>query len=398
MASSNTLITPTIIAKEALMMLENNMVMGNLVHRQYKQEFAKIGTSVTIRKPNKFTATKAQARTNTNMAESSDTLTVATQAHVSWAFSSVELTMTIEEYSRRYIKPAANALANIIDKDGCALYTDVWNTLGTPGVHPSTFKSLGDCQQRLDEEAAPADQRVAVLNPAANWNLADGLKGTFAAKPALDIFTKGYLGTVAGLDLHMDQNIQAHTTGTFTTSSTPLVNGSTSQGATTLVTDGWQASTAVLKDGDVFTVANVYSVNPVSGDSTGVLKQYSTTSDKSSDASGDATISVPFAQRSTGAYKTISAMPANDAAITPLGTEATAYAQNLVFHPNAFALVVMPLAMPAGVWGGRETFNNMSIRVVKDYDIDADEEIIRLDVLYGWKAIYPELATRLAGA
>ena len=396
MASSNTLITPTIIAKEALMMLENSMVMGNLVHRQYKQEFNKIGTSVTIRKPNKFTVTESATRTNTNMAESSTTLTVSTQAHVSWAFSSVELTMTIEQYSERYIKPAAMALANSVDAKLTGLYDDVNDLTGTPGVDPSTFKSLGDAQQRLDENAAPNSPRHAVLNPAANWGLADGLKGTFAAKPANDIFTKGYLGTVAGLDIHMDQNIKAHTCGVHTTSATPLVKTGSSASDTTLVTKGWNGSSSTVTAGDVFTCAAVNAVNPVSGADLGYLKQMVILNNETS-SSSDITMDLGFALVASGAYKTVSALPLASAAITMVGTESTAYAQNLVFHPNAFALVTMPLAMPAGVWGARETYNNLSIRVVKDYDISADEEIIRLDILYGVKTLYPELACRVVG-
>ena len=286
MASSNTLITPTIIAKEALLMLENSMVMGRTVHTQFKKEFAKVGTSITIRKPNKFRVTEAQARTNTDLSEPSTTFTVATQAHVSWAFSSVELTMTIEEYSERYIKPAAMALANSLDVKLASLYTEVYNEVGTPGTTPATFAALGSAQQRLDEEAAPSNDRFGILNPAANWSLADGLKGTFAAKPAHDILTRGYLGTIANLDLHMDQNIQTHTTGGFTTSATPEVRTTSTTADTTLASEGWNASTSTVKDGDVFTIATVYAVNPVSGASTGTLKQWVVTADTTADSNG----------------------------------------------------------------------------------------------------------------
>lgn len=394
MVSSNTLITPTIIAKEALMMLENNMVMGNLVHRAYKKEFGKIGTSVTIRKPNKFMATKSASLSYSNIVEPSTTLTVNTQAHVGWSFSSVELTMTIEEYSERYIKPAAMALANQIDYDLCGLYDDVHNEVGTPGSTPSTFGVLGDAQTYLDNEAAPAP-RHAVVSPATNWALADGLKGTFAQKPANDIFTRGYLGTVAGLDIHMDQNIRTHTTGAYTTSATPLVDTDSTAGDTTLITDGWNSSASTVKAGDVFTVSTIQSVNPVSGAATGQLKKWVVVNDETS-ASSHITIDLNFTIRwADAAYKTVSAQPTDGMALTFTGTESTSYRKNLVFHPNAFALVVMPLAMPAGAWGARESYNNMSIRVVKDYNISSDLEIIRLDVLYGMTTLYPELACRI---
>jgi len=399
---ANTILTPTVIAKEALMMLTNNLVMGKLVHRQYKNEFKKVGTSIGIRKPVKFSVTKAQSRSNSDVSEYKETLSVATQAHVSWSFSSVELTMKIEEYSKRYIEPAAAELANTVDYDLTGLYDDVFSQKGTPGTTPSSFSDLGDCQQLLDELAAPSP-RAAVLNPAANWSLADGLKGTFAAKPANDIFTRGYLGTVAGLDIHMDQNVRRHTTGAFTTDCTPLIKGTISAGDYQLTTDGWKASTAVLKAGDVFTVADVYAVNPKTRASTGQLKQFVSLNDESSDASGDVTIDIMSSTseglNASGAYKNVSALPADNAAITMLGTESTEYPMNLIFHPNAFALVTMPLAMPANTWGARVTDKQMglSIRVVKDYDIDADTEIIRLDILYGVATLYPELACRLVG-
>ena len=278
-------------------------------------------------------------------------------------------------------------------------YIDVYNYAGTPGNTPATFSVLGDGQTALDDESAPSDTRVGILNPAANWALADGLKGTFAAKVADNIMTKGFLGQIANLSLYADKNVGRHTTGIFTTSATPLMNGSTASGATQIVTNGWNATSSTVEKGDVFTIAGVYAVNTMSGESTGVLRRFVATADAASTGSGDMTISISPSIVSSGAYQTVDAVPLTTAALTFIGTEATAYPQNLVFHPNAFALVTVPIEMPSNVWGARETDQDagMSIRVVKQYDIDADEEIIRLDILYGIKTLYPELACRLMG-
>lgn len=408
MASSNTLLTPTIIAKESLMQLVNSMAMARHVHTAYKNEFVKVGQTITVRKPNKFRATKAQARSNTNLSEPSTSITMSTQAHVSWAFSSVDLTTTIEDYSKRYIAPAAAALANQVDADLCALYKNVWNSAGTPGTTPATFKALGDAQQILDDEAVPSEGRVAIVNPAAHWALADGLKGTFAQNVAKDIITKGYLGTIANLSIYMDQNVVRHTTGAFTTSATPLISGNVITAATTFPTDGWNSSSSTVLAGDVFTVSSVYGVNPMSGASTGNLKFWVAT-DATTTSSGGAmatlAISPTLVYSSTNPYtnciRTAGAtniMIDNDV-MTFWGSESTAYPQNLVYHPNAFALVTVPIEIPSNVWGARETDTDagLSIRVVKQYDIDADEEIIRLDILYGVKTLYPELAVRLWG-
>lgn len=399
-AASNTLITPTIIAKEALMQINNNLGMAKHVYRAYKNEFAKVGNEIRIRKPNRFRVTETQARSGVDMAESYTTLTVSTQAHVSWAFSSVELTQTIDQYNKRYITPAAAALANSVDAALCKEYSNVHNYAGTPGSTPSTFKVLGDAQTILDNEGAPQGKRYAVLNPDANWAMADGLKGTFAQKAASDIHHKGYLGTVANLDIYMDQNIQNHTTGAFTTSATPLMNDAgIASGDTAFTTDGWGGSNTI-KNGDIFTIAATYQVNPMSGVSTGVLKNWCNSADQV-DTSADMVITPTetLTYGSTNAYSNVNALPANNAALTFVGTESTAYPQNLIFCPEAFCLVTLPLEMPANVWGSRQTDKDagISIRVVKQYDIDTDEDIVRMDILYGTKTLYPELAVRLWG-
>jgi len=205
----------------------------------------------------------------------------------------------------------------------------------------------------------------------------------------------------------MDQNVQRHTTGTFSTGATPLISGNVLTAAKTFPTDGWNASLSTVKAGDIFTVSSVYGVNPMSGVSTGVLKRWLCTADTTSDGGAMAALAIAptLVYAATNAYtncfRTAGAtniMVDNDV-MTFVGDEATAYPQNLVFHPNAFALVTVPIELPSNVWGARETDPDagLSIRVVKQYDIDADEEIIRLDILYGVKTLYPELACRLWG-
>jgi len=406
---SNAPISPTIIAKEALMLLSNNMIMGRLVHKEYKNEFKKVGSSINLRTPVRFSAAEAQFISINTVTEYKETFTVATQVHVAWAFDTQELTTTIDEYSKRYITPAVLALANHVDAALCSLYAGVSNVAGTPGMTPNSYSDLGDAQTKLDDMGAPTAGRVAVLNPAAHWAMADGLKGTFASKPANDIHTKGFLGSVANLDMHMDQNIQRHLTGAFTTSCTPLINDAgIASGDIFIATDGWLASSADINAGDVFTVGNssttyVYSVNPVSGDSTGVLKQFVVLNDETSDASGEIVIDLYTTNSagccSSGAYKNQTPIHASGSTINMLGTESTYYPQNLIFHPNAFGLVTLPLVMPAGTWGSRVTDKQtaLSIRVVKDYDITYDEEVIRLDILYGVNNLHPDLSCRLTG-
>ena len=404
---ANVIITPDIIAKEALMQLENHLVMANVVHREYKQAFVKVGDTVSIRRPVKFSVTDGATLSKQDVEEAKDTFVINKRKHVGWVFVSQDKTLSIEQYSERYIKPACIVLANQVDTDLCALYDDVWNWVGTPGQTINSFGDLSKAPQRLDEMAVPTDRRKGVLAPADTWAMAGAQSALYIQEQAKKAYISGRLGEIANLELFQDQNVQTHTTGTFTTSSTPLVNGASqnttyaSSGATntqSLITDGWQASTAVIAAGDVFTLAGVNAVNPVSKVDTGYLQQFVATAAGTADGSGDLTLTIAPAIITSGPFQTVTAAPANNAAIVPLGTEATGYAQNMVFHRNAFGLVMCPLEKPDGAaWCQRETKDGLSIRVVKDYDITNDEDVIRLDILYGVKSIYPDLATRISG-
>lgn len=412
---ANTIVTPSIIAKEALMQLENNLVAANQVHREYRKEFdGTTGATVSIRKPVKFYTADGATRVNQDVEEKTTSISVDQRKHVSWKFSTQDLTLSIEEYSERYIKPAMVTLANTVDRSIMSLYTNVWNSVGTPGTTPADFAAVASAAQRLDEMAVPGDMRSMLMTPAARYAVAGnqltldsvGTKGKSA-------YEKAMLGEVAMFDTFSTQNIANHTVGVAT--GTPLVNGasqnvtyaaSTGTPSQPLVTDGWtNSTTGILKAGDVFTIAGVFAVNPVPGEGTTgktvmpYLQQFTVLADANSGAStGPATLTISPAIITSGPYQTVSAAPADNAAITVRGTGATAYPQNMGFHKNAFALVTVPLELPDGAsFKARESYNGLSMRVVKDYDIANDEDIIRLDILYGVKSIYPELATRLWG-
>jgi hypothetical protein len=411
---ANSLITPSIIAKEALVQLENNLVMSNNVHREYKKEFVKVGDTVSIRKPVKFYAADGATRVNQDVEEANTSITVDSRKHVSWGFNSADLTLTVEDYSERYIKPASIALANVIDRAGHNLYSKVWNHVGTPGTAPANFAAMALAARRMDEMAVGNDMRKAVLNPEAGYAIAGTATALFMNSANATAYRSGAIGEIAGLETLRSQNVANHTVGIR--SGTPLVNGATqnttyalskSTNTQSLVTDGWTADqTGILKAGDVFTIAGVKAVNPVPGEGTTgklvlpYLQQFTVTADADSGAStGPATLTISPAIIVSGPYQTVDAAPADNAAITVVtGTTVTAYPQNMAFHKNAFALVTCPLELPDGVnFKARETHKGISIRVVKQYDIDADTDVIRLDVLFGWKAIYPDLACRITG-
>ena len=406
---ANTIITPSIIAKEALFHLENNCIMGSQVHRQYKNEFVKIGNTVTIRKPVKFVVSDGATRTNQDVIEETTSIVINKRKHVSWKFSTQDLTLTIEEYAERYIKPAMIVLANQMDLDLCTEgKNEFFASTGTPGTTPADFTPLANTAAKLDNGSVPDDgYRRLVVNPDGRWSLADGLGGTgsggvFNADIVAGMVRRGFLGQLAGFDIYGDQNIRSHTVGAH--SGTPLVNDASFSNDTNVVAfDGMTGSvTGALLQGDVFTIAGVNAVNPVSKEDLGVLQQFVVTADvDTTTGAGSATVYPDLndgSTTSTAAFQTVSALPADNAAITIVGTASTAYPQNLAFHMNGLALVNVPLELPDSAnFKARADWRGYSIRVIKDYDIDSDDEIIRLDILYGVKAIYPELGCRLWG-
>ena len=389
----NTLLTPSLISKETLAILENNLVAAGKVNRQFENQFAKIGNTLTIRKPNKFVVTNGPGLTIQNITEPSTSITISNQKTIGFLFSSTELTLVIEEFSERYLKPAASALANQIDMDVIANWSQVFNKVGTAGTVPNAFSYLALVGQRMDEGAVPQDGRVLLLNSAAYWSIATGLSSLYVrsvAEPAL----KGYLAMIANFEIYLDQNLQVETIGALGGSG--VINGAGQTGSS-IVTNGWTASvTNLLLPGNVITLAGVHAVNPQSYQSTGSLQNFVVTGPVNSDGGGNATIPIYPAITTTGAYQTVDGTAANGATITVIGTAATGYAQNLAFTRDAFGLVTVPKELPDGVdFKARETYRGISMRIVRAFDINNDVMPCRLDLLYGTATYYPELSCRL---
>ena len=390
---SNTTLTPSLISKETLVMLENNLVAAGKVNRKFEDQFVKIGNTLTVRKPNRFKVVSGPGLQVQDVVEPSTSITISNQKHVDFQFSSQELTLVIEEFSERYLKPAASELASQLDYDVISNFNQLFNVVGTPGTIPANFSALGAVGQRMDEGAVPQEDRTLILNPAAYWSLANGLIGLYVqsvSEPAL----KGFLAKIANFEIYMDQNVQSQTVGAY--AGTPVVSGAGQTGSS-LVTSGWSNSIAnLLNVGDVFTVAGVHAINPKSRQSTGSLQQFVVTAAASSNGSGQATLSIYPPITTAGAYQTVDASPANGAAITVVGTASTSYAQNVGFVKDTFGLVTVPLELPDGVdFKAREMYKGVSMRIVRAYDVNSDTVPCRVDILYGTATYYPELGVRL---
>jgi hypothetical protein len=313
----------------------------------------------------------------------------------------------MNELSDRVIKPAMIQLATQIDRDIMSEYYRVPNWAGTPGQTINSYSDFAKGPERMDELAIPMSDRMSVLSPADHWGLLGSQTALYMQDVAKGAYRNASLGMIGGVDTYMSQVVPTHTVGVAT--GTPLVNGG-SQNVTwaaskdsysqSLITDGWtNSTTGILKAGDVFTIANVYAVNPVTKETLPFLRQFTVLADADSGATtGPATLTISPPIITSGAQKTCSAAPADNAAITVLGTGGTGYRQNMVFHKNAFALVTVPMEAPQGAVNvSRQSYKGINVRLVPYYDGANDISKWRLDVLYGVKCIDPRLAVRLSG-
>lgn len=411
---SNTILTPTMYTMECLRVLENNLVFTAGVNREYDPKFgvagAKIGYTLNVRRPARYTVSTGAALSTQDYTETSIPLTLTTQAHVDTTFTTADMTVSLDDFSDRVLKPAISAIANKVDYDGLTTATNtVGNLVGTPGTLPATAAAILAATQRLDEMAAPRDgQRSLVLDPASNAALIAGLSGLFQnANQIGRQYEEGRFvdaTNTLGIKIAMDQNVQMHTVGPL--GGTPLVNGA-SQGitagwanTTSLVTNGWTAAAALrLNAGDVITLAGVNAVNPQSRQSTGVLAQFVVTANASSDGAGNLTAVISPAIISAGPFQNVTAAPASGAAITVNGSAATTYRRNMAYHKDAFKLGTADLQDVAqfGAWGARRNYKGISMRVARQYAISTDTVPCRTDVLYGYAAVYPELAVQMTG-
>ena len=413
---SNNLLTISKITNEALMVLENELTFTSEVDRNYDDQFAvvgaKIGNTVNVRRPGRFIGTTGPALNVEDFNETSVPVTLSTQFHVDTQFTTADLALSLDMFSDRVLKPAVAAIANKIDRDGLLMAkNNTANIVGTAGTPPTGLITYLTAGAYLDAEGAPRDgRRSCIVEPFTAATIVDSLKGLFVPQEAIgEQYRKGLMGRdSAGMNWKLDQNVVSQTFGSY---STATLACSTST-ATGFLTSGWASSstialtattaTASLQQGDVITIANVYAVNPQNRQAYGSnkLRNFVVTSAVTVATSGTTSVTVSPAVISGGQFQNVYiSATSSTAAVTPFNQTGTVSPQNIVMHRNAFTLAVADLELPDGVhFAGRASDKEigLSMRVVRQYTINNDSIPTRLDVLYGWAPLYPELACRVA--
>lgn len=391
----NTILTPTAVTREALRVLHQKLNFVGNINRSYDDSFAKsgakIGDSLKIRLPNEYTVRTGATLSAQDTTETSTTLQVATQKGVDLNFTSADLTLSLDDFSKRILEPAMAVLAANIEADAMSMFLDVYNGVNNIGSAITMNKVLTG-RKVLNDNLTPMDNnRYALLNTQDNVDLVDALKGLFHDQTQISKqYKEGMMGRTAGFDFYENTLIPTQTTGTALSATTYTVNGAGQTGSSIVVSS---LGATTFKKGDIVTFAGCNRVHPETKANTGVLQQFVITADY---AGGAGSLAISPAIVTSGGRQNVSASPTNGGAVTKVGGESAVYKPSVVFHKDAFAFATADLVMPSGVdFSAREVMDGISMRVVRQYDINNDKFPTRLDVLYGYKTLRPQLAARI---
>lgn len=391
---ANSILTPTEVTRAALTILHQKLNFVGNIYRGYDDRFAKsgakIGDTLTIRLPNEYTVRTGATLSAQDTTETSTTLQVATQKGVDLSFTSVDMTLDIQDFSARILEPAMSVLAANIEADALEMYKDVYNLVDGDAA-AFTFGSVVDAKTLLGNMLAPNSDRTMVMNMTHANKLIRDRKDAF--NPSADVsrmYREGIVDRSAGFDLYENTLMLPHTTGTAAKTTGYLVNGGSQTGAALTVDTG----TTTFLVGDVITIANVFRVHPETKASTGILQQFVVTANSGASATS---LAISPAIVTSGARQNVTGSPADNAAIVKVGAGANeTLVQSLAFHKNAFCFATADLVMPEGVdFAARETMDGLSMRIVRAYDINNDAFPCRLDILYGKKTLRAQLAARV---
>jgi hypothetical protein len=394
---SNTNLTIDQITNEALMILHQKANFLGTINRQYDDSYAKsgakIGDTLRVRLPNEYTVRTGATLSAQDVTETKVDLQVATQKGVDVNFTSEELTLDIDSFSDRILKPAVSALVANVEADAMNMYKEVANQVANIGS-AATFAKVMAGSKLLTDSLAPYDSRCLNLNTQDNVDMVDALKGLFNAQDGVSSnYKDGRLaGPFAGFDDIYENTLWArHTTGSDDGTGDHLVNGASQTGSS--ITHSSNGA-GTFTEGDIITFAGTYDVHPETKVATTSLKQFVVTADMTAVATS---VSISPAIVITGGKQNCSASPTTTGAITKVGTASQTHGVSMAYHKDAFAFATADLIMPNGVdMASRKNLDGVSIRMVRNYDINNDKFPCRLDILYGYKAVRPQLACRLA--
>lgn len=396
---AQSLLTPTAVTRKALQILHQKLNFIGSINRSYDDQYAKtgakIGSTLKVRLPNEFTVRTGANLSVQNVVEQSVDVVMATQKGVDVSFSSVELTLSLDDFAERILEPAMAVLASNIEADALNMALDVYQSVNNIGSAVTLNKVL-TARKLLTDSLVPSSDRTLLLNTQDNLDLVDGLKGLFQDSSTIaKQYREGMVGRTAGFgDIYENTLLGSQTTGTAAATGSYTVNGAvTANGSTSVTLAAGTAGTFAV--GDVFTIAGCNRVHPETKADTGVLQQFVVTAAKTSGAG--AMSFAPAIYTTTGRQNVTAAGMPNAAALVKIGGASAVYRPSLAYHKNAFTFVTADLedVSQYGAWGAREVYDGISMRVARQYVIGTDTVPCRLDVLYGYKTLRAQMAARI---
>lgn len=401
---SNSLLTIDMVTREALRIAHEKLTFIGSIDRSYDDSFAKTGakqgSTLRVRMPNQYTRrTGSRVMDVQDQSEASQTITVATQDGVDMRFNSAELSLSIDEFSKRYIDPAMSVLVAGIEGDvltDCTKKTyQLTGTAGTVVGASGDTSALGLARAKINQQCAPKDKNRSVqLDSVTMATVANGLKTLFHEKAQIEeMFREGFISRTAMADFYENEKTWSLANGSDVTAVTLDTYTVVNADADITIT----GATGVA-EGAVFTIAGVYDCHPETKAAFPNLKQFTVLS-----GSTDTNILISPTIYLTGAKKNVAsstgglAAPTTTAALVFHGSASTSYRQNLMYHRDAFTFVTADLPlMSDALECVRRTQDGLSLRVWKGSDIINDQMLMRLDILYGWKVLRPDWACRIS--
>ena len=391
----STLLRPDHITRKALAILHQKLTFLGNINREYDDSFAisgaKIGDTLRLRLPNQYTVRTGATLSTQTTVETSVSLPVTNQRGVDLTFTSAELTLTIDDFADRILEPAMAALAANIEADAYSMIRSVSNVVDNDAAAISFFNIMQG-RKALNDALAPMDsKRCALLSTLHHAKLVDALKGLFNdSKEVSGQNRDGSMGRTGGFNFYESTHASDHQTGTAAKTSGYLTNAATQSGAT-IVTD---TGTTTFLVGDVITFAGVFGVHPETKVSTGVLAQFVITANSGTSA---ASLAISPTIVATGARQNVSNTIADNSAVVKVAAGANELINgSMVFHKDAFTFATADMLMPRGVdMASRQVYDGLSMRMIRQYTISDDAFPCRFDVLYGYRAMRPQLACRI---
>lgn len=400
---SNTLLTIDKITSECLRLAHEKAAFLGSINRQFDNSWSNegpTGDTLRIRLPSQYTRRQGSRVMDVQDSEQQSTSLVrATQDGVDLRFNSRELALDLDNFSKLHLEPAMATLVSGIESDvlqGCIKST--YNLAGTAGTAPNDLAAVGAARAKLNQYLAPKDgNRSIQMDSVTMGSLVNGLKGLFQDSAQIkEQYREGMVGRTAMADFYENERVYSNTNQTSIAHTTGVLNGPTLVNGTTQLST---ATAGLPTVGSVFTIAGVNACHPETKTAYAHEQQFTVTSSWSSTFLISPAIYISGARQNVcaanGAQLT-STSNVTSAAITWSGNRSSTYVHNLMYHRDAFtfATAALPIMADASKCVVK-TYDGISLRVWTGSDIRNDEQLTRIDILYGYAAIRPQWACRI---